>query len=264
MIFPVMIHAAMIFPVMILAANVFPQAGLATAFHVPKAPFVTKNAPSPLSTLCDPRSRIRRAFSKREFIKGKPFTQLLPTFCPLFISPCKYLPCQAFVIQNVFFLHRQLEGEGVSVSTNPVSSQLWTVLPSMLLTTPQQSLEECMLTPTLHNMCFSFSIILILPLRRVHSKPPDFEKLKKINGASAKSCQEHCSEGHVSPPADFTREKGGEVGRTGDFVFKTRLGSNPTSSLGPSRRGRPAQYPFVTEQMEGQCLAKFRLWQLPN
>ena len=97
-------------PAMILPAMIFPQAGLATAFHVPKASFVTKNAPSLQSR--DPRSRIRRAFSKREFIKGKPFTQLLLTFCPLFISPCKYLPCQAFVIQNVFSLHRQLEGEG--------------------------------------------------------------------------------------------------------------------------------------------------------
>ena len=73
----------------------------------PKPPLSPKTPPL---QSCNPRSRIRRAFSKREFIKGKPFTQLLPTFCPLFISPCKYLPCQAFVIQNVFSLHWQLGG----------------------------------------------------------------------------------------------------------------------------------------------------------
>ena len=69
-----------------------------------------------------------------------------------------------------------------------------------------------------------------------------------------------------SPPQLISQGRR-EVGRRGDFVFKTRLGSNPTSSLltlAPSRRGRPAQYPFVTEQMEGQWLAKFRLWQLAN
>ena len=55
--------------------------------HQP-GPFVTRHQPSPAS-----RGRIRAAFSKREFIKGKPFTQLLRLFCPLFISPCKYLSC---------------------------------------------------------------------------------------------------------------------------------------------------------------------------
>ena len=53
----------------------------------PQSPLCHQNAP--LSSA----PRIRLAFSKREFIKGKPFTQLLPLFCPLFISPCKYLSC---------------------------------------------------------------------------------------------------------------------------------------------------------------------------
>ena len=79
----------------------------------PQSPLCHQNAP--LSSA----PRIRLAFSKREFIKGKPFTQLLPTFCSLFISPCKYLPCEAFVIQNVFSLHRQL---GERVSASPLSS----------------------------------------------------------------------------------------------------------------------------------------------
>ena len=82
----------------------------------PQSPLCHQNAP--LS--CAPR--IRLAFSKREFIKGKPFTQLLPTFCSLFISPCKYLPCEAFVIQNVFSLHRQF-GRGFRPVLSPVSDR---------------------------------------------------------------------------------------------------------------------------------------------
>ena len=57
----------------------------------------------------------------------------------------------------------------------------------------------------------------------------------------------------------------GRLGGQGTLYSKRdRVPTPPPLSLGPSRRGRPAQYPFVTEQMEGQCLAKFRLWQLPN
>ena len=71
----------------------------------------------------------------------------------------------------------------------------------------------------------------------------------------------HCSVEHIPPQLI---SQGWEVG-TGETLYSKR-GSNPTRppSPAPSRRGRPAQYPFVTEQMEGQCFAKFRLWQLAN
>ena len=147
----------------------------------PKPPLSPKTPPL---QSCDPRSRIRRAFSKREFIKGKPFTQLLPTFCPLFISPCKYLPCQAFVIQNVFSLHRQLRRGGVSVSTNPVSSQVSTVLLSMHLTRTQQSLEDCMLISMLHNLCLSFRMLFILLLLRYFRSPIDIFRLRSVVSVS--------------------------------------------------------------------------------
>ena len=80
MIFPVMIHAAMIFPVMILAAKIFPQAGLATAFHVPKVSFVTKNAPSPLPSAATLGAGFVAPSQNVNSLKGS----LSPNFCPLF------------------------------------------------------------------------------------------------------------------------------------------------------------------------------------
>ena len=51
----------------------------------------------------------------------------------------------------------------------------------------------------------------------------------------------------------------------GDSVCIQNAAGFLPGSQAPTRRGRSAQYPFVTEQMEGQrLLAKFRLRQLPN
>ena len=90
--------------------------------HQPR-PFVTRHQPSPAG-----RGRIRAAFSKREFIKGKPFTQLLPFFAPFLSRRVNTSLVEAFVIQNVFsLLSGQLEGRfGPTMS----QSQVWNVLPS--------------------------------------------------------------------------------------------------------------------------------------
>ena len=70
--------------------------------HQP-GPFVTRHQPSPAS-----RGRIRAAFSKREFIKGKPFTQLSLFFAPFLSRRVNTSLVEAFVIQNVFSLPSRL------------------------------------------------------------------------------------------------------------------------------------------------------------